>query len=206
MPLRRQVQFTILTILAWCVCELPAVAQSQNKLMVWPKEPGRGIRPAGIPGGQSNALAQFDSFEIEDITVEGKSILIGQPFVASDDWLNAVTVRIKNVSQQKFQTIQMTLILPEIKISPQIPVCYGCASEERRKGFGPGEEVELRTIPSDKFYNWVKTSITKETSLSSITTAEIHITLAVLADGSEWLSQCVKTANRLNACPHPGAP
>lgn len=183
---------------------LPIAAQTRS--IVWPKEPGRRIKAAGTPGGQANALDRFDSFQIEDILVEGKPIIIGQPFRASDDWLNDVTVRIKNISQQTFAKVQMTLILPEIRFGPEIPVCYGCAVEQRGKAFAPGEEVELKTPRSDQFYNWVKTSITEKTSLSSITTAEIRDTLVVLSDGTILLSECVKTANPLNACPRSRAP
>lgn len=137
-----------LGILGLLLC-IPVAAQ--RKLIVWPKEPGRRIKPAGTPGGESNALAQFDSFEIEDITVEGKSILIGQPFSASDDWLNAITVRIKNISQQKFKMIQITLNLPEIIGGPIIPVCYGCALADRTKGIAPGEEVDCRPFTQTSF-------------------------------------------------------
>ncbi len=126
----RFIRVIMSAILGSLLC-IPVAAQS--KLIVWPKEPGRRIRPAGTPGGQPNALAQFNSFEIEDITVEGKSISIGEPFSASDDWLNAITVRIKNISQQKFQMIQITLSLPGIKFGPIIAVCYGCALDERTR-------------------------------------------------------------------------
>lgn len=186
------------------VAALPVA--SQAKFIVWPKEPGRRIRPAGTPGGQANALAQFDSFEIEHILVEGKPITIGQAFNASDDWLNDITIRIKNISQQKFAAIQVTLVLPEIKFGPDIPVCYGCAAEQRGKLFGPGDEVELRTLRSDKFYSWVKTSVSEKAPLSTITTAQIRETLVILSDGSSWWSECVKTTNPLNACSRPPAP
>lgn len=179
---------------------------SQAKFIVWPKEPGRYIRPAGTPGGQANALKQFDTFQIEEILVEGKPITIGQPFTASDDWLNDITIRIKNISQQTFGTIQVTLVLPEIERGPYIPVCYGCAADQRGKGFGPGDEVELKTLRSEKFYSWVKTSIAEKRPLSTITTAQILVTLAKLSDGSSLLSECVRTANTLNACPRAGAP
>jgi hypothetical protein len=129
---------------------------SQSKFIVWPKEPGRFIRPAGTPGGQANALKQFDTLQIEEILVEGKPITIGQPFTASGDWLNDITIRIKNISQQTFGTIQVTLVLPEIERGPYIPVCYGCAADQRGKGFGPGDEVELKTLRSEKFYSWVR--------------------------------------------------
>ena len=197
------IRLIISAMIGSSLCTLPA---THDKLIVWQKESGRGIKPAGTPGGQSNALAQFDSFEIEDITVEGKSITVSQPFSASDDWLKTITVRIKNVSQQKFQMIQVTLGLPEIMGGPIIPVCFGCALDDRRKGIAPGEEVELQTVHSDKFYNWVKTSISRKTSLSNITTAQIQETYAVLWDGTELVSECVKTVNPQNACPHDRAP
>ena len=181
-------------------------AASQSKFIVWPKEPGRGIRPAGTAGGQVNALPQFDSFEIEEILVEGKPIIIGQAFKASDDWLNDITIRVKNISQQNFATIQMTLVLPEIKFGPEIPVCYGCAVDQRGKALAPGGMVELKTLRSEKFYNWIKTSITEKAPLSTITTAQIRDTLAILSDGSSWLSECVKATNPLNACPRGNAP
>ena len=148
------------------------------------KELGRYIRPAGTPGGQANALPQLDAFQIEEILVEGKPITIGQPFTASDDWLNDIAIRIKNVSQQTFGTIQMTLVLPEIEHGANIPVCYGCGADQRGKGFGPGDTVELKTLRSEKFYSWVKTSIAEKTPLSAITTAQILLTLAKLPDGS----------------------
>ena len=185
------------------VASLPVAAQ---KFIVWPKELGRYLRPAGTPGGQPNALPQFDAFQIEEILVEGKPITIGQPFTASDDWLNDIAIRIKNVSQQTFGTIQITLVLPEIQSGPNIPVCYGCAADQRGKAFGPGDEVELKTLRSEKFYSWVKTSIAEKTPLSKITTAQILLTLAKLPDGSSLLSECVKTANPLNACRRPAAP
>ena len=172
---------------------------SQSKSIVWPKEPGRRFR-------QTNALPQFDAFQIEEILVEGKPITIGQPFSASDDWLNDITIRIKNISQQTFATIQMNLVLPEIERGPDIPVCYGCASEQRGKTFGPGDEVELKTLRGEKFYNWVKTSIAEKAPLSTITTAQIRETLAILPGGASLWSECVRTANPLNACPRPGAP
>lgn len=194
------------TVVAVAACVMFHAVPAQSKFIVWPKEPGRRIRPAGTPGGQANALAQFDAFEIKEILVEGKSVTIGQPFTASDDWLNDITIRIKNISQQTFATIQMTLVLPEIKRGPDIPVCYGCAADQRAKGFGPGDEVELKTLRDEKFYNWVKTSVAEKTPLSTITTAQIRDTLAILPRGSSLLSECVKTTNPLNACPRAGAP
>ena len=193
-------------MIAITVCLLGHAVAAQSKFIVWPKEPGRRIRPAGVPGGQANALAQFDTLEIEEILVEGKPIIIGQPFNASDDWLKDITIRVKNISQQRFSFIQLTLILPEIKFGPDIPVFYPSTAGQRAKGFGPGDIVELKTMRDDKFYNWVKTSITEKAPLSTITTAQIREALAIFPDGSSFFSECVRAANPLNACPRSGAP
>ena len=192
----------LVAAIAGALLSIPVAAQTQNKLIVWGKERGRGMKAAGTPGGQSNVLAQFDDFEIEEILVEGKSIIIGQPFSASDDWLNDIKVRIKNVSRQKYQFIQITLGLPQIMGGPAIPVCFGCALADRENGIAPGEEVELQTVHSDKFYDWVKTSISAKTSLSSISTAQIRTAMAIVWDGPSLLSDCVKTANTQPPCPH----
>src|SRR5437660_5744006 len=144
-------RFTVIVI-SWCVFSHAVAAQS--KLIVWPKEPGRRIRPAGTPGGQANALAQLDTLEIEEILVEGKPIIIGQPFNASDDWLRNITIRVKNISNQRFSQIQIGLILPEIRSGPDIYVFYPFTADERAKGFGPGEVVELKTWRDDKIWKW----------------------------------------------------
>jgi len=194
------------TVIAITVCLLGHAVAAQSRFIVWPKEPGRRIRPAGVPGGQANAFAQFDTLEIEEILVEGKPIIIGQPFNASDDWLKHITIRVKNISDQRFSFIQLTLILPQIKFVPDIPVFYPSTADQRAKGFGPGEVVELTTWRDDKIYNWAKTSIAEKAPLSTITVAQIREALVILPDGSSLWSECVRTASPLNTCPHSGAP
>ena len=194
------------TLIAITVCLLGHAVVAQSRLIVWPKEPGRRIRPAGVPGGQANALAQFDTLEIEEILVEGKPIIIGQPFNASDDWLKHITIRVKNISDQRFSFIQLTLVLPQIKFGPDIPIFYPSTAEGRAKGFGPGEVIELTTWQDDKIYNWAKASIAKKAPLSTITVAEIRSALVHLQDGSSLWSECVRTADPRNSCPHSGGP
>jgi hypothetical protein len=183
---------------------------AQSRSIVWPKEPGRRIRPAGVPGGQANAVAQFDTLEIEEILVEGKPIIMGQPFDASDDWLKHITIRVKNISDQRFSFIQVDLIFPQTIRPPieyeeyWIALAYPFTADQRAKGFGPGEVVELRL--AEKQYNWTKVKLAERAPLSTITIAQIREVLVHLQDGSPLLSECIRTANPQNACPHAGAP
>jgi len=194
------------TIIAIVVCLFCHGIAAQSKFIVWPKEPGKRLRPGGTPGGQLNVLAQLDTLEIEEILVEGKPIIMGQPFSAGEDWLRNITIRVKNISNQRFSHIQIGLILPEIKEGLDIYVFYPFTAEQRAIGFGPGEVIELKTWRDDKIWKWANDSIAAKMPLSGITTAQIREIVVHLPDGSSLWSECIRTANELNACPHPAAP
>jgi hypothetical protein len=196
------------TVIAVIVCLLGHAVVAQSRSIVWPKEPGRFIRPASLPGGQADAVAQFDTLEIEEILVEGKPIIIGQPFDASNDWLKHITIRLKNISEQRFSFIQVDLIFPQIrdKEAHYIPIFYPFTAEQRARGFGPGELVELTTWKDENIFNWHLARIAEQAPLSTITIAQIHSVLLHLEDGSSLWSECIRAANPQNACPHSGAP
>ncbi len=146
---------------------------------------------------------QIDAAEIEDIAVDGKSITVGQPFAAGDDWLKTFTVRVRDISGQRLVSAQVTLVLPEMGVgSPDIVFCYGCAAVEKEKGFMPGEVVELK-MPGGGFYDWVRSRIAGKGSVSRITKTEIHHMYVTPPTGPKWFSGCVKTTNPGNACPRP---
>jgi hypothetical protein len=217
-PIRALVSITRSTGIAIIVCLLGHTVVAQSRSIVWPKEPGRRIRPAGVPGGQANAVAQFDTLEIEEILVEGKPIIIGQPFDASDDWLKHITIRVKNISEQRFSFIQVDLIFPQTIRPPieyadgkkyeeyWIPLAYPFTADQRAKGFGPGEVVELTTWKDETIFNRWTAKLAELAPLSTITIAQIRTVLVILPDGSSLLSECIRTANPQNACPHSGAP
>ena len=211
-PIRALVSITRSTGIAIIVCLLGHTVVAQSRSIVWPKEPGRRIRPAGVPGGQANAVAQFDTLEIEEILVEGKPIIMGQPFDASDDWLKHITIRVKNISDQRFSFIQVDLIFPQTIRPPIeyeeycIPLAYSFTADQRAKGFGPGEVVELTTWKDETIFNRWTAKLAERAPLSTITIAQIREVLVNLPDGSSLWSECIRAANPQNACPHSGAP
>lgn len=178
---------------------LPAFSQTQTRTIEWQK-----ASPfQSTPGSGTHTTDRTDEVEIEGVVVEGRTINIGEPFPASDDWIKNIGFRVKNVSGKQLTRIQIQLVLPEMTDgSPQIPFCHGCDPIEKQKGVTPGEEVQL-TMPGGGLYPWVKSRINEKGSLSRISKAQILVVFVGLADGTVWSSRCAKTADPKDACPSP---
>jgi hypothetical protein len=173
-----------------------AFSQSKNRIVEWSEPPisNRNTRASG----DTQVLPQIEGLEINDITVGGKSITIGQSFATDDDWLKSLTVRIRNISSLSISVLQMTLMLPEtMPGGPVVTLCYGCGPAGTGQSIMPGGEVEMKSL----FYSWLTDKINEKSSLSKITKVQIHDIIVTMADGRKWLSGCVRTANLKNACP-----
>lgn len=146
----------------------------------------------------SEVSAQIDALEIVDIAVGGKSITLGESFAADDEWLKNLTVRIKNVSNLTFSTVQMNFLLPEIMPGgPLVNLCFGCGGVSTGETISPGEEVELKLV----FYSWVVDQINKKSSPAMITKANIWDFIVTPESGKKWTSSCMKTVSQKNVCP-----
>jgi hypothetical protein len=187
----------VLGLLAVALLSTTSVfAQSKNRKVQWPETPINYVNATG--SGYSQELAQLEALEINDISVGGNSITIGQFFAADDEWLKNLTVRVKNISSLNISVIQMNLFLPEIMPGgPMVTLCYGCGEVGKGQSITPGKEVEMKLV----FYSWLTDQINAKSSLSMITKAEIHSIIFTLADGRKWLTGCVRTANPKNSCP-----
>jgi hypothetical protein len=188
---------SIATLLLITVSGFPQ--DRQLKVIEWSKSP---INSKTRTAANLLSSDQIEGLEIEDISVEGRPVAIGQGFAAGDDWLETITFRVKNISGQRLKAVQMMIVLPEISHDgPDIVYCYGCLKAEREKGIAPGEEVELK-IPGGSYYRWVKDKVLAQGSMSGISVAQIRHMIVTLPDGAKWISGCVKTGAPENACPH----
>ncbi|MCA1558167.1 MAG: hypothetical protein LC731_06470 [Acidobacteria bacterium] len=52
--------------------------------------------------------------EIVDVKVEGKSILMGQPFVAGKGWFKTLVIRVRNISGKAVKRVVMSFNIPEL--------------------------------------------------------------------------------------------
>lgn len=172
-------------------------AQNQQKVLQW------SYHPVGSHHERTSAplqiFKQLDVIEIQSVNLGGKSITIGEPFLADEDWLRDLTFRVKNVSDKELMGIQVTLILPELDNPIQVPYVNGCRHDKNQPCISPGVEVELR-IPPIKLYDWVKSVVATETELPKIRKATIYHVLVSLPGDITWSSGCVKTKDPRQAC------
>jgi hypothetical protein len=175
---------------------LSAFSQTSQKAIVWSNDPlSRYARST-----TTEVQSQLNNVEIETISVNGKPVTIGQLFDADEDWIKMITARVKNVSEERIATLQITFAFPEADPgSPEWIICYGCAQTEKEKGVRPGEIVELKG--RDDMYQWVKKSLSEKGSFSRIRWAQIRTMFVTTANGKTSFSACVKTLDHSSACP-----
>ena len=180
------------------VFTVSGAAQTQQKVLLWSDHPtGSHNERTRAP---NQVFKQLVAIEIQGINRAGKSIAIGEPFSADEDWLRDLTFRVKNVSDKDLMGIQITLILSELKKPIQVPYVSGCRHDKNQPCIRPGDEVELR-IPPIKLYEWVKSVVASEPELPKITRATIYDVLVSLPGDIAWSSGCVKTRDPRQACP-----
>jgi hypothetical protein len=138
-------------------------AQEVAKILEWGEHANLTCRRG--PARDSKIAYEI---ELEDILINGRSVLVGEPFVG--DVRDLVFV-VKNVSDHPLGFIQITVILPEVKRPPQVPFVRSPPS--KGQPVPPGEKTELR-VPPDKLYDWVKETVASQgMELSTIRRAAI---------------------------------
>src|SRR5688572_30606009 len=82
--------------LSLLIFTVSGAAQTQQKVLLWPDHPtGSHNERARAP---HQVFKQLDIIEIQSINLGGKTITIGEPFSADEDWLRDLTFRVKNIS------------------------------------------------------------------------------------------------------------
>lgn len=88
-----------------------------------------------------------EAAEIVSFSVEGKVIILGEPFLAGNDWLRTLKVRMRNVSGRTITLSQMDFYLPESrkegKGAISFRLVYGSVPSENPKLIEPGQDFEL---------------------------------------------------------------
>ncbi len=175
-----------------------AFSQDKHRTLQWAEIPISNRNTVSAVGSQ--VLAQIESLEIKDISVAGKSITMGQPFAADDNWVTSLTMRVKNISNPNFVSIQINMFLPEIMPGgPLVSFFYKSGDAGTGRVTMPGDEFEMKVV----FPQWVTDQIKSKSNPSLITKAEIHDITVIQSDGKKLLSGCIRTADQKSACPTP---
>jgi hypothetical protein len=180
----------LLTLILLAIC--PAFSQSQDKVIEWMKNPF---------GNETKAVEarsrQIDIIEIEDVTVDGKSITLGNVFAADIDWIKRIGFRVRNVSPQPVSSIQIHLYLPEFTRPPYVDYCYGCANGV--KALLPGEEV---TVNGLLFYDWARDIIAGQGGDIKIISRALIRDIQIYQPGGTMFI-CTRNANQKSVCGSP---
>ena len=183
--LRSLVSVVVLTLLSVTV-----TAQEPAKTLEWSNHASPNDGRVPEPFGR-----RIDDIELEDILIDGRSILIGEPFIG--DFRN-LSFRVKNVSDKPISFVQITVILPEVAKPPQVPfVLPRLADGKTAKPLLPGEESDLK-LPEGVLYNWVKDTVSSQgKDLQTLTKASIDIIIL----GTQNSGGCIKSRDPRNGCP-----
>ena len=130
--LRRVGSFLLLTLFPLAAVE----AQDSPKTVLWADHTNLNSGRTDSPWSR-----RIDAIELEAILIDGRPVLIGEPFVAD---IRDLTFRVKNISDAPIGFIQVTLTLPEIKRSPEIPFVRVSVDGKKPTPLLSGEETELR--------------------------------------------------------------
>jgi len=175
-------------------------SRAQDRVIVWSAHPRGSDGILAAPPMQM--VKQIDWIEIEAIDIEGVSVIIGQPFKASSDWIKHITFKVKNNSAKTITHLQLALTLPQIKGERQVPYTidgYGVRPAARIR---PGERVELQLIRGG-VYDWLKSlAAEQKVDFASIDKAQVLYLLVFFDDGTQFSSGCVKTSDVWHPCPH----
>lgn len=160
-------------------------AQEPPKTLEWGEH-------AILKCGGVEASKAIYAIELEDILIDARPVLVGEPFVGD---VRDLVFRVKNISDGPLGLIQITVVLPEVKRPPEIPFVRTLA-DSKAKPVAPGEETELR-VPSGKLYDWVKETVaTQGLQLPQIKKAAIDA--VIVQRGGEGVSVCIKTRDPRN--------
>ncbi|MGZ8842922.1 MAG: hypothetical protein ACXW18_04620 [Pyrinomonadaceae bacterium] len=132
-----------------------------------------------------------EPLKIEELRVKTKTVSLGQPFLAGDDWLQGMTFRLKNSSGKTLRRAELELEFPEIKLGGatffltlhygQIPDLPDPDSVEMPL-VQPNQTIELKF--DDSTYAALRQRVFA--NQEPATKARVEISTTYFADGTAW--------------------
>jgi hypothetical protein len=187
-----------MVILLFCVT--PAFAQAPDGVILGPENPMGRLRQKQV---KNMRLAEVDNpIEITNISVNGKSIIIGEAFLTPDNWIRTLTIRMKNISEQPIKSILMSISLPDVTLSNGMGRGFtlrgGTNPTGKPKVIMPREEVELEWLEAE-YQMFQETNVRLNVS-GNYKKAKIGMTSVIFTDGTLWGSDCLRATDPRNSC------
>lgn len=135
-----------------------------------------------------------DIIEIIEIKVKGKPIILTKPFIANSDWLNGLTIKIKNTTDKPVAYIDVSLSFPETKIGESTlrwSVTYGQKPDVNKSSLSsdtikPHKMVDIRLNKDD--YKKLQEFVKERISVTKINNVYIRVREVIFADGIRWVN------------------
>lgn len=169
--------------------------QPQQKIIQWPPPPGKFIGPAVKSVDGELTSTEVVAVEIIEIIAGNKSVLIGQSFLAEEDWLKSFSVRMKNISDKAIVGARIDFSMPEAKhgesnLGSSLEYSIGAGSgkglKEKREVL-PGEEFVLTR--SNEAYGQDQLFIKERSGVENISLVRLGLAWVKFADGTLWIGQ-----------------
>lgn len=173
-------------IVAPCV----ALGQERERVIDWEVEKPN-LSPQIKVGDEPYKPTDMEALAIIGIFVDKRSVTMGQPFTAADDWFKGFKMRVKNISGKTIVRAWFHFSFPEARNGAAVlgssltlsdDISGGPAGEQ--KAILPGGEFELTY--TEERCAWVRRWVAETTGVVSITRVLIDYAVVKFEDGSYW--------------------
>jgi hypothetical protein len=186
--------FVVLSsLLLWAVPNSKAVAV-KRKQKASSKPAIEAIRPQGKIVTQ-RLRSPNQPVEITEVSARGKLTQLNKSIDVDDDWLNGLSLRIKNTSDKIVLSIDLVVTLPDTEAPGQpmlgFPMHYG-ANPPGAKHPGTGAPLKpndiLDVTISEQMYRNIKPHLESRIPLKNLKQVQIILDLIVFNDDTAWSS------------------
>ena len=168
----------------------------------WPQFAQVEPRDAGENG--KLRFSDVNALELIALTVNGKEIIIGQPFLADREWLKTLAVTVRNTSNKPISAIRLSFGLPEAKYGDGISGFSLEYGKELSTGIDYGPQVPIAPgergvlIRNEKHYTRDRDGIERRTGATDFRSVLIGNTMVKFTDGTVWMTYKLPSQTRIN--------
>jgi hypothetical protein len=138
---------------------------------------------------RAKSASEFEAVELVDIKVGELPVTMGRSFVAVDDWLSQLVLRVRNISGKPIISMRMAISFPEVTGAAGTLALILFDKEMSDKAITdtpkilmPGAETELRLTPFQ--YKQLRLTLSKKDIKRSLTKALLASSVVVRFDRS----------------------
>ncbi|HWS54345.1 MAG TPA: hypothetical protein VN228_09470 [Pyrinomonadaceae bacterium] len=183
----------LLALAALACVPCAAAAQARDRLIDWdwkgPSRPLPIIKESGEEG--AGVETHFVAVELVEVSAAGRSVEVGSPFAAGDEWVDDLKLKFRNVSGKPIASAVVFLSYPEARHEGGVmtfSLAYGTTAAARLlPAVAPGEEFEVTRRPDE--HERQRRRLAKLGGVTSVGRVGLGFVIVNFDDGGEWRAQ-----------------